>query len=197
MNPISVSDAHIVVRSDGSSSTTRTVDRDVIVVSRACLVKGGGCACESQPLDHQVSLKVSNQAMLIGELAKLSDITPATIRYYEELGLLTAPSRSESGYRHYTETTIQELRFIKKGQGLGFSLEEIGEILTISRAGEAPCAHVIELAERNLAAAEERIRRLEAFRDRLAAQIAKWKGKTTCTAGGLCEIINSADLPSD
>jgi len=67
----------------------------------------------------------------------------------------------------------------------------------ISRAGEAPCAHVIELAERNLAAAEDRIRRLQAFRDRLSAQIAKWKGKTTCTAGGLCEIINSADLPSD
>ena len=135
--------------------------------------------------------------MLIGDVAKLSDITPATIRYYEELGLLTTPARSEAGYRHYTETTIEELRFIKKGQGLGFSLDEIGEILKISRAGEAPCAHVIELAERNLAAADERIRRLHAFRDRLAAQITKWKGKVTCTAGGLCEIINSADLPND
>jgi len=135
--------------------------------------------------------------MLIGDLAKLSDIKPATIRYYEELGLLTAPPRSDSGYRHYTEATIEELRFIKKGQGLGFSLEEIGEVLKISRAGEAPCAHVIDLAERNLAAAEERIRRLQAFRDRLAAQITKWKGKTTCHGGGLCEIINSADLPKD
>jgi DNA-binding transcriptional MerR regulator len=135
--------------------------------------------------------------MLIGDLAKLSDITPATIRYYEELGLLTAPPRSEAGYRHYSETTIDELRFIKKGQSLGFSLEEIGEILKISRAGAAPCVHVIELAERNLAAADERIQRLQTFRDRLAAQIARWKGKTTCTAGGLCEIINSADLPND
>lgn len=134
--------------------------------------------------------------MLIGDLAKLSDVTPAAIRYYEELGLLTAPPRSEAGYRHYTEITIEELRFIKKGQSLGFSLEEIGEILTISRAGAAPCAHVIELAERNLAAADERIQRLQTFRDRLATQIARWKGKTTCTAGGLCEIISSADLPN-
>ena len=117
--------------------------------------------------------------MLIGDLARLSDISPATIRYYEELGLLTAPPRTEAGYRHYADTTIEEVRFIKKGQGLGFSLEEIGEILKISRAGEAPCSHVLDLAQRNLAAAEERIRHLQAFRDRLAAQIAKWKGKTT------------------
>jgi len=134
--------------------------------------------------------------MLIGDVARLSDLSPATIRYYEELGLLTAPPRSESGYRHYPDTTIDELRFIKKGQGLGFSLEEIGEILKISRAGEAPCAHVLNLAERNLVAAEERIVRLQAFRDRLAAQIAKWKGTTMCNAGGLCEIISSAELPN-
>jgi DNA-binding transcriptional MerR regulator len=136
--------------------------------------------------------------MLIGDLARLSDITPATIRYYEELGLLTAPRRSQSGYRNYSESTLEELRFIKKGQGLGFSLEEIREILKISRAGGAPCSHVMELAERNLAAAEERIRNLQAFRDRLAALIDRWKGKTmtNCGTGALCEIINSADLPS-
>ena len=137
--------------------------------------------------------------MLIGDLAKLSDISAATIRYYEELGLLTAPPRSEAGYRHYAEATLDELRFIKKGQALGFSLEEIGEILKIGRAGEAPCSLVIDLAERNLAAAEERIRNLQAFRDRLAAQIVRWKGTTpeTCGAGGLCEIINSTELPVD
>ena len=136
--------------------------------------------------------------MLIGDLARLSDVTPATIRFYEELGLLTQPRRSEAGYRHYCETAIEELRFIKKGQGLGFSLEEIGEILKISRGGEAPCAHVLDLAERNLAAADERIRHLQAFRDRLAGLIARWKDRstTTCNAGGLCEIITSADLPT-
>ena len=135
--------------------------------------------------------------MLIGDIAKLSDISPATIRYYEEIGLLTAPPRSDSGYRHYPEATIEELRFIKKGQGLGFTLEEIRDILTISRGGEAPCVHVLELAERNLLAAEERIRQLQTFRDRLSAQIARWKGKSMpgFDAGGLCEIITSADLP--
>ena len=135
--------------------------------------------------------------MLIGDVAKQSDVTPATIRYYEEIGLLTVPSRSEGGYRQYSAATLEELEFIRKGQGLGFSLEEIGEILKLSRAGEAPCSHVLELAERNLAAAEDRIRQLHAFRDRLASQIAKWKGKAmpNCNASGLCEIITSAELP--
>jgi DNA-binding transcriptional MerR regulator len=133
--------------------------------------------------------------MLIGDVAKRSDVTPATIRYYEELGLLTPPPRSEGGYRRYTAATLEELDFIKKGQGLGFSLEEIGEILKLSRAGEAPCSRVLDLARRNLSAAEERIRQLQAFRDRLASQIEKWKRNPRCNARGLCEIISSAELP--
>ena len=135
--------------------------------------------------------------MLIGDVAKISDLTPAAIRYYEQLGLLTLPPRSKAGYRHYSDVTVEEIQFIKRGQGLGFSLEEIGEILKISRGGAAPCARVLDLAQRNLAAAEERIRKLQAFRDRLSAQIEKWKDRsmTTCNAGGLCDIINSAELP--
>jgi DNA-binding transcriptional MerR regulator len=136
--------------------------------------------------------------MLIGDIARKSDVTPATIRYYEEIGLLTPPPRSEGGYRRYSTATLEELQFIKKGQSLGFSLEEIGEILKLSRAGEAPCSHVLELAQRNLAAADDRIRQLQAFRDRLALQIEKWKGKAmpSCNASGLCEIIASAELPA-
>jgi len=112
--------------------------------------------------------------------------------------LILGNSRSrQGGYRQYSAATFEELQFIKKGQGLGFSLEEIGEILKLSRAGETPCSRVLDLAERNLAAAEDRIRQLHAFRDRLAAQIKKWKGKTmpNCNARGLCQIINSAELP--
>jgi DNA-binding transcriptional MerR regulator len=135
--------------------------------------------------------------MLIGDIAKKSAVTPAAIRYYEEIGLLTAPPRSDGGYRRYSTATLEELEFIRKGQSLGFSLEEIGEILKLSRAGEAPCSHVLDLAQRNLAAAEDRIRQLQAFRDRLASQIEKWKGKAmpNCNPSGLCEIIASAELP--
>ena len=116
--------------------------------------------------------------MLIGDLAKRSDVTLVTHRYYEEIGLLTAPPRSERGYRRYSTATLKELEFIKKGQGLGFSLEDIGEILKLSRAGEAPCSRVLDLAERNLTAAEDHIRQLQAFRNRLASQIEKWRGES-------------------
>jgi len=135
--------------------------------------------------------------MLIGDIARHSDVTPATIRYYEEIGLLTTPPRTAGGYRRYSRATLDELEFIRKGQGLGFSLDEIGEILKLSRSGEAPCSHVLDLAERNLAAAEDRIHQLRDFRDRLAAQISKWKGRSmpSCNASGLCEIITSAELP--
>jgi DNA-binding transcriptional MerR regulator len=133
--------------------------------------------------------------MLIGDVAPQADVTPATIRYYEEIGLLTPPPRSEGGYRRYSESTVEELLFIRKGQSLGFSLEEISEILKLSRAGAAPCAHVLELARKNLAAAEERIAQIQAFRDRLAGEIAKWDGKSMPTCDGLCQIINSAELP--
>lgn len=133
--------------------------------------------------------------MLISEVAKLTGLTPATIRYYEAIGLLTPPARSLTGYRRYAQSTIEELRFIKKAQGLGFSLDEITEILKLSRAGAAPCAHVLDLTQRHLHAVEERIQQLETFRAQLAGEIAKWHGKPTPTCKGLCEIIASADSP--
>ena len=112
----------------------------------------------------------------IGDVATRTGLTAATIRYYESVGLLPRALRSDGGYRHYSEAAVVELRFIKKAQALGFSLEEIGEILKLSRAGEAPCSHVLHLARRHLTAVEERIRQLSQFRDTLAAEVEKWDG---------------------
>lgn len=113
------------------------------------------------------------------------------------MGLLTPPPRSSSGYRRYSERSVEELRFIKKAQALGFSLDEIGEILKLSRAGQTPCSRVLSLAHQHLAAVEERIRQLAKFRDQLAAEVAKWDGQTQPTCRGLCQIIASADANLD
>lgn len=131
--------------------------------------------------------------LLIGEVARRASVSPPTIRYYEDLGLLRPPVRSSSGYRRYSDTTVDELRFIRKAQGLGFSLDEIGEILRLSQSGKTPCSHVLSLAHRHLAAVEERIRQLQKFRDRLATELAKWDGKQAPTCRGLCQIIAEAD----
>lgn len=133
--------------------------------------------------------------LLIGDVAERTGLSAPTIRYYESIGLLAPAPRSATGYRRYSETTVEELRFIRKAQSLGFSLEEIGEILTLSRAGDTPCSHVLDLSRRHLSAVEERIQQLARFRDQLAAELAKWDGKREPTCRGLCQIISSAEEP--
>ena len=131
--------------------------------------------------------------MQISEAGKRAGVSPPTIRYYEEIGLLPKPERSGAGYRRYTDATVEELRFIRKAQAIGFSLDEIGELLQLSRAGQRPCGHVLTLAHQHLAAVEERIRRLQKFRKQLAADVAKWdKQKTAPTCSGLCQWIAEA-----
>lgn len=131
-------------------------------------------------------------ALLIGDVARRAGLSATTVRYYEEIGLLPPPSRSLKGYRSYPEQTIEELRFIRKAQALGFSLDEIREILKLSRSGKVPCSHVLSLAHQHLAAVEERIRQLQQFRDQLAVEVAKWDTKNTTTCRGLCQIIVDA-----
>lgn len=131
--------------------------------------------------------------LFIGAVAKQAGVSPPTIRYYEDIGLLAPPLRSSTGYRRYSDTTVEELRFIRKAQALGFSLEGIGEILRLSRSGKTPCSHVLTVAHRHLTAVEERIRHLQVFRERLAAELAKWDGKETPTCRGLCQIIREAE----
>jgi DNA-binding transcriptional MerR regulator len=148
-------------------------------------------------------LKVFKEIMtglLIGAVAKLTGVSPPTIRYYEDIGLLAPPLRSPTGYRRYSDTTVEELRFVRKAQALGFSLDEIAEVLRLSRSGKTPCSHVLTVAHRHLTAIEERIRHLQTFRERLAAELAKWDGKETPTCRGLCQIIAEAeadDTPED
>lgn len=131
--------------------------------------------------------------LLIGDLAEQTGVAPPTIRYYESIGLLNAPSRTQAGYRRYTQAAIDELRFIRKAQALGFSLEEIGGILTLSRSGNTPCSHVLSLAQQHLAAVDERIAQLQKFRTQLATELEKWNGTNTATCAGLCQIIATAD----
>lgn len=134
--------------------------------------------------------------LLIGEVAARTGLTSPTIRYYESIGLVRPPVRSDAGYRRYAESSVEELAFIKKAQGLGFSLDEIGEILKLSRSGTAPCEHVLELAQRHLTAVDERIRQLTAFRKQLAAEVGKWRGTRQPTCEGLCQLIASAEEPT-
>jgi DNA-binding transcriptional MerR regulator len=132
--------------------------------------------------------------MQISEAGKRAGVSPPTIRYYEAIGLLPKPARSSAGYRRYTDDTVEELQFIRKAQAIGFSLEEIGKILQLSRAGETACGHVLTLAHQHLAALDERIGRLRKFRKQLASDLAKWDTQKAAAADchGLCRWIAEA-----
>ena len=80
------------------------------------------------------------ETMSIGELANLAGVTTRTVRYYEELGLFDGESRAPNGYRIYTEQHVRQLRGIRRGKLLGFSLAEIRELLKIFSNSSYPPA---------------------------------------------------------
>jgi len=103
----------------------------------------------------------------IGALSRESGVNLETIRYYERGGLLPAPQRSASGYRHYREADVRRVRFIRRGRELGFSLEEIRALLRLASQPRSPCAEADSLVQEHLVAVEERIRDLEMIRQEL------------------------------
>ena len=100
----------------------------------------------------------------IGELASELDLNPKTVRYYEEIGLLPQPERTESRYRLYDKLDQDRLRFIRKAKAIGLSLNEIKEILGLRDSGEQPCEHVLSLLDHKLVKVEEQLRVLTEFR---------------------------------
>lgn len=135
------------------------------------------------------------KTLRIGELAAELGLNPKTIRYYEEIGLLPAPPRTESGYRLYDAEDVEQLRFIGKAKAIGLSLQEIGEILALRREGRAPCAHVLELLDRKLAAVDRQLRALRAFRRELVGLRAE-AARTAIAEACVCGIIERHE-PAD
>lgn len=107
--------------------------------------------------------------MRIGELAQRTGATTKAIRYYESLGLLPQPARTESDYRDYGFDAIERVRFIKDAQAGGLTLTEIQSLVELKTAGRATCEHTIDLLHRHLVDIDTQIRQLEAARSSLAA----------------------------
>ncbi len=132
--------------------------------------------------------------LLIGELAREAGVKPDTVRFYERARLLPPPKRTSSGYRAFDETALRQLRFIRKAQALGFSLDEVRRILSLRHGGSETCRSVIAIAEATLAETEAKLQDLEAFRDSLRRNLARWKRapKKACALSDFCILIESA-----
>lgn len=103
----------------------------------------------------------------IGTLAKRTGTKVQTIRYYEQIGLLPEPGRTEGGQRRYGEGDLDRLSFIRHARQLGFTLEAIRDLLDLSDNPGRSCADVDRIAHRQLREVEVRIARLEALRTEL------------------------------
>ena len=115
-------------------------------------------------------------AMRIGEFAERAGVNVQTVRYYERRGLLLAPVRLASGYREYTDESLSRMRFIQRGQELGFTLGEIEELLTLRQDERTSAGEVKRRAEAKIAAVESRIRDLEQIRSALVHLAGRCKG---------------------
>lgn len=92
-----------------------------------------------------------------GELAKRAGVNVETLRFYERKGLLPVPPRRDSGYREYPEESVTRIRFIKRAQDLGFSLDEIYELLALRVKPDTPCSEIKSRAENKIADIKQKI----------------------------------------
>lgn len=104
----------------------------------------------------------------IGEAAQRSGVSARMVRHYEGLGLLPAVARTESGYRQYGEADIHTLRFIKRSRDLGFSMEEIAELVGLWHNRRRASASVKRIAQKHLGELEQRIADMQSMRNTLS-----------------------------
>jgi MerR family mercuric resistance operon transcriptional regulator len=122
--------------------------------------------------------------LTISRVATEGGVNVETVRYYQRLGLLEEPPKPVGGYRHYPEEIVKRIRFIKRAQALGFSLEEVAELLQLDVADA--CAKSCDLAEHKLIVIDQKMAELAATRRALAKLVAECDKKSR---RGACPII--------
>jgi MerR family copper efflux transcriptional regulator len=105
----------------------------------------------------------------IGEVANRSGVSPKTIRFYEEAGIIKRAARGENHYRTYGEADIQTLRFIQRARALGFPLKDISKLLELYRNGQRASGAVKKLALEHVAELDRKIAEMTAIRNAIAA----------------------------
>lgn len=118
----------------------------------------------------------TKNSLKIGEVATSSYLPIKTIRYYEEIGLLTPTvRRSEANYRLFDPTVLGRLAFIKRSQSLGLSLREIQDILAVHDQGQLPCDDVKQNLQKKVQQITEQIESLQLLRSELQGLLSGWK----------------------
>jgi len=126
----------------------------------------------------------------IGEVAHRADVNKETVRYYEQRELIPKPDRRRSGYRIFTQRQIDQIKFIKRAQQLGFTLREIKELLELRVDEETSCSEIKEEAQKKYQDVTQKIKDLRQIQDTLVDLI------DSCSEGGPidnCPILNALE----
>lgn len=117
--------------------------------------------------------------LTIGAMARKTGTKVQTIRYYEQIGLMPEPDRTDGGQRRYGDAALDRLSFVRHARQLGFSLDAIRELLDLSDNPGTSCADVDAIARRQLKQVEQRLSRLEALRTELKRMVHECTGGRT------------------
>jgi MerR family mercuric resistance operon transcriptional regulator len=101
------------------------------------------------------------KGLTISQVAKGADVNVETVRYYERIGLISKPPRTESGYRQFSVEVIQRIKFIKRAQELGFTLSEVKKLLCISDGQNYDCYYIQQFASKKIEEIQQKISDLE------------------------------------
>ncbi|MBY8873978.1 MerR family transcriptional regulator [Micromonospora sp. PLK6-60] len=139
---------------------------------------------------------MSGSGLRSGQLADAAGVNPQTLRYYERRGLLAAPRRSPGGHRLYPPDTVTLLRIIKTAQRLGFTLNEVADLLAAGRHrhGGRPDIGLQARARAKLVEVEQRLADLTVIRDTLRAAISAGCDDLVACAGSSCCPLPFAEL---
>lgn len=130
----------------------------------------------------------------IGEVAQQTGLAVGALRYYESLGLIQS-ERGENSYRYYQPAMVQQVQFIKKAQSLGFSLEDIGEILNVHHQGDVPCEFVQSLLQDKIEQLEAQIQQMIAFKTKLEQYRDDWATiHPRLKPDDICPLIDTVPL---
>lgn len=128
------------------------------------------------------------------QVADAAGVNVETLRYYERRGILRPPRRNRAGYRQYGQETVDIVRFIKRAQGLGFTLEEVDELLALRRPRAGRCVTVRTAATSKIEQIDAKLRALTAMREALTQLAAACTDDEAALACPLLEALGEAPL---
>ena len=144
-----------------------------------------------------MSIQSDGLALKIGDVARLTELSIDTVRFYEREGLLGRVRRTVAGQRRYDDDAVRRLAFVRRATALGFSLAEVKGLLSLRVSSRLPCERVRERAMAKVADIEQRIAELQTVRDALQRLAVNCEAETATTCPFLDELYRPLDSQPD